>query len=90
MLKEGNMKNTWTVIVLGVAGLVLGYIFFGRMGEDYVTIAQLFGVEKGNIFRQLSAAVRAELLLHIRWNIILCGALGAAIGGLLGPKLKRK
>jgi steroid 5-alpha reductase family enzyme len=78
--KGGTMKRFVSFLIGGlVAGLVAGYLLFGKSGVtgNYVPVDQLFGGSE-NALVSLSRAVTG--LDHIRNEIILTGLLGASFG----------
>jgi uncharacterized protein (TIGR03382 family) len=69
------------IIVIGVLGLVAGYLIFARTEGGYLTLKTLLRPSKGAL-DDLVRAVRG--IQKIRRNILICGAVGAGIGLVLG------
>lgn len=72
------MKKTLTlIIVFAVIGLVIGYLIFGRIGGEYVSLNAIFGANSNaleSFGRKLSG------LTQIKQNILISGAVGAILG----------
>ena len=73
-------------LIFGLVGLVIGYFFFGKIGDDYIELSKLFRSEK-NIFISIGNAMLG--IEHIRWNIILTGLLSASAGMNVALTLRR-
>ncbi len=79
------MKNIGLAItmalIVGAAGLAVGYGIFGKIGGEYVDLEVIFSTNK-NI---LQKAVRSIAGLdEMRSQILWCGAGGAALGFIFG------
>lgn len=74
-------------LVLGAAGLVVGYFVFGEIAGQYVRVVTLLGIgddlrsQLGQAFMQVS---------DVRQNILLSGAAGLGIGILAGALVSRR
>ena len=82
------MKNA---VILGliflIIGLIVGYIVFGKIGGEYISVTRIFGFKKGFGNEILNTIMGIE---KIRNNIILFGAGGFAVGFLLGILFKKR
>lgn len=73
-------KTVLNIVIFAAIGLALGYAIFGKWGGDYVSLKTLFsfgGNRFENAFRSLSG------IEDIRNKILLCGAAGAVVGGVI-------
>jgi hypothetical protein len=86
MIMRNILQTVVVVLVLGFAGLALGYGIFGKMGGEYVDLDVIFST--GENF--LQKAVRSMIGIdEMRSKILWCGASGAFLG-LLFQLLPRK
>ena len=69
------------VIVVGFIGLAVGYLVFARTASGYVGIDVLISPSK-NVLDELVKSVTG--IKQMRQNILICGAVGAGVGLLLG------
>lgn len=78
-------KTLLLVLILAILGLILGYIIFGKFGDDYVSLKIIFGSTNkvGSIIKEISGVAK------IRQNILISGGVGALVGLIIGlRKLK--
>ena len=78
------------IIVTAVVGLVVGYLVFGRIGDNYIAISTLITGSE-NILQR--AARQIAGIEEMRRNILLMGAGGAVIGllaGIFAPGKRRR
>ncbi len=75
------------IIVVGVIGLVVGYLIFARTSHGYLSLKSLLSPSK-NVLDQLVKNVRG--IPEIRQNILISGAVGGAIGLVLGAVTGRE
>jgi hypothetical protein len=86
------MKNIGPAIimalVLGIAGMAVGYGIFGKIGGEYVDLEVIFSTNKN--FLQKAVCSLAGIN-EMRSKILWCGAGGAALGLFSGlfPGRKR-
>lgn len=77
------------VLVLGVLGLVIGYLVFGRyaLGNELIPIGRLFSIGDPEVF----GAVRdAAGFAAKRQNIFISGGIGVVVGVVLSLILNRR
>jgi hypothetical protein len=74
-------------LTLGVLGLVIGYLIFGKIAGEYVSISALFGLGD-DLLSRLSEAVMQ--LSDIRQNILISGAVGLGVGVVAGAVFPRR
>jgi hypothetical protein len=76
------MKRTiLLLLVVGLIGLAVGYLIFARTSSGYVSVGVLISPSK-NVLDDLVKSVTG--IKQIRQNILICGAVGAGAGLLLG------
>jgi len=76
------MKRTILLLfIVGIIGLAVGYLIFARTASGYVSIQVLISPSK-NVLDDLVKSVTG--IKQIRRNILICGAVGAGVGLLLG------
>lgn len=80
------MKKMLIVLAFTISGLIVGYLFFGKWGGEYVSLKTLFSFG-GNGFQ--SALRSLSGIEDMRNNVLMCGGAGAVVGVLLAFKLKR-
>lgn len=76
-------------IVLGLAGLVVGYFLYGKIVGEYVGIETLISPQRNALESAVQTVVGIDAM---RTKILWSGGAGAVIGlvvGLLLPALKR-
>jgi hypothetical protein len=69
------------LLIVGIIGLAVGYLIFARTPSGYVSIQVLVSPSK-NVLDDLVRSVTG--IKQIRQNILICGAVGAGVGLLLG------
>jgi hypothetical protein len=80
------MKKISLVLAFATAGLIVGYLFFGKWGGEYVSLKTLFAFGDNGFqsaFRSISG------IEDMRNKVLLCGAAGAVLGLLLSYRFKR-
>lgn len=72
------MKKTIVyIIVFGILGLIIGYLIFGRISNEYVSLKLIFG-SSNNAFESFGKQITG--LAKMKQNILISGALGAILG----------
>jgi hypothetical protein len=74
-------------IVIGAIGLVFGYVVFGKIGGEYITIKQVFQTAE-NVIEDIAGTITG--LEDARRNIWISGAVGAGIGLIVGALVGRQ
>jgi hypothetical protein len=69
-------------LVLGIAGLILGYVLFAKFGDSYIPVQDLLFGGGDSILKKLGNAVRG--VEEVRRKILFTGAGGAVIGLVIG------
>jgi hypothetical protein len=81
----GRMRNIGLAIimalVLGFAGMTVGYGIFGKIGEKYVDLNILFSTNKNFLQKAVRSMAGID---EMRSKILWCGAGGAALGLIFG------
>jgi hypothetical protein len=75
------------LIILGIAGLVVGYLIFARTEGGYVSVQALF-TPSSNVLEELVKSVTG--IKRMREKILICGAAGAGAGVILGLVTRRR
>ena len=76
------MKRTIIlVIVLGILGLVIGYLFFARSGDGYIEISRILSPSNKLLDKVGDALIGMK---KIRQNILIAGGAGAGAGLIIG------
>lgn len=73
-------------IILGVGGLVVGYLLFGKFAGEYVQIQQLI-FNSDNFFQKIAKTITG--IEEMRRKILITGGAGAGLGVLIGVFLKK-
>ena len=68
-----------TAVVVGVVGLVVGYLVFARQGGGFINPLELFFPGQ-DVFSQFGDAVRGGE--RVRNNVLATGGVGALIGAV--------
>ena len=69
------------LLIVGIIGLAVGYLIFARTSSGYVSIQVLLSPSK-HVLDDLVKSVTG--IKRMRQNILICGAVGAGAGLLLG------
>jgi hypothetical protein len=69
------------IVVAGALGLVVGYLIFARDSQGYLSLKSLLAPSQ-NVLDSLVKQVTG--ITKIRQNILICGAVGAGIGLIVG------
>jgi hypothetical protein len=80
------MKKIAIVLAFALSGLIVGYLFFGKWGVEYVSFKTLFSFG-GNGFQ--SALRSLSGIEDMRNKVLMCGGAGAVVGVLLAFKRKK-
>ena len=81
-----NAYKILSVIAFAAAGLIAGYIFFGKWGGEYVSLKTLFSFG-GNRFEAAFRSISG--IEDMRNKILICGAVGALVGLLFPFNFKK-
>ncbi len=72
------MRQLFIVVLCFAAiGLIVGYALFGRVGGEYIGLAELLSPPRG-LFDEVSQQLRG--VSHARRNVLLAGGIGAVAG----------
>ncbi|WP_439183279.1 hypothetical protein [Carboxylicivirga taeanensis] len=72
------MKNSIIyVVVFAVLGLMIGYLFFGKIAGEYISVSTLIKPASNEL---LAFGQKLSGVDKIRSNIAICGGIGAVIG----------
>ncbi len=80
------MKNLLSILAFAVLGLIAGYAVFGKWGGGYISLKMLFSFG-GNGFQSAFRSISG--IEDMRNKILLCGAAGAVVGGLVTFRWKK-
>ncbi len=80
-------KTVSAVALCAVAGLIIGYLVFGRVAGSYVSLQALLTPAQSGLARFGRSIARVP---EIRRNILLSGAAGAVVGFVLMNVLGRR
>jgi hypothetical protein len=69
------------IVVLGIAGLLVGYLVFARTEGGYISLEALLRPARHGLDRLVKKVTGIETM---RRNILISGAVGAALGLVLG------
>jgi hypothetical protein len=74
------MKNLFkaalNIAVFGIAGLVLGYAIFGKIGGEYVDLNVIFSADNNFLQKAVRSVAGVDA---VRSKILWCGAIGALL-----------
>ena len=65
------------IIIFGIIGLAVGYLFFGKIGGDYISIKTIFSTSE-NALQSFGRKISG--LEDIKKNILISGGVGGIIG----------
>lgn len=65
------------IIIFGIIGLVIGYLFFGKIAGDYINLKTIFSVSE-NALQSFGRKISG--LEDIKKNILISGGIGGIIG----------
>jgi hypothetical protein len=68
-------------LVLGIAGMAVGYGIFGKIGGEYVDLEVLFSTNKNFLQKAVRSLAGID---EIRSRILWCGAGGGVLGIIFG------
>jgi len=79
------MRNIWPAItmalVLGLAGMAVGYGIFGKIGGEYVDLEVIFSTNKNFLQKAVRSIAGID---EMQSKILWCGAGGTALGLIFG------
>ncbi len=73
-------KSVILILVFLIIGLVLGYLIFGRMAGEYVSLNAIFSQSK-NVFESIGRNIAG--LEQMRQNILISVGVGGVVGLIL-------
>lgn len=74
-------KIIGSALIVGVIGLGIGYLIFGRIGGEFIPVEALLNPPE-NILAELGQKITG--VAEARQNILISGGVGAAVGAILG------
>lgn len=74
-----------SLIALTVLGLITGYLLFGKLAGDYVSITRLLGMNGSLLDNAFNSITGIDAM---RNKILLSGAAGAVLGLLISFRMK--
>ncbi len=70
-------KHIIYILIFGVLGLVFGYLFFGKIAGEYVSLKTIFN-SSSNAIESFGRGISG--LTNMKQNILISGGIGAVIG----------
>ena len=80
-----RQNKVFIAVAFALSGMIVGYLFFGKWGGEYVSMKTLFTFG-GNGFQSALRSISG--IEDMRNKILICGAAGAAVGLLLSFRSK--
>ncbi len=71
------MKLVSSAVTFGLLGLVVGYLIYGKIAGDYVSLSTLFATSNNVLESAVQSLAGIDAM---RSKILMCGAVGAVIG----------
>lgn len=72
------MKKTgFLIIIFAIIGLILGYLIFGRIAGEYVSLDTIFQ-DSNNVIEKLGRNISG--LKEMKQNILITGGAGGLLG----------
>ncbi len=72
------MKNSiFSVLLFAIISLIIGYLFFGKIGGEYVSLTTLLKPASNDL---ASFGQKISGITNVRNNIAICGGIGAILG----------
>ena len=81
-----NNKTIIYIILFGVLGLIFGYLLFGKIAGEYLSLKTIFSFSQSKIE---SFGRNISGLTRIKQNILISGGIGAVIGILVSILRKK-
>ena len=81
-----SLNKILLIVAFTLSGLIIGYLFFGKWGGEYVSLKTLFTFG-GNGFQRAFQSISG--IEEMRNKILVCGGAGAVVGLLLSFRSKR-
>ena len=81
-----SLNKILLIVAFTLAGLIVGYLIFGKWGGEYVSFNNLFSFG-GNGFQSALRSISG--IEDMRNKVLMCGAAGAVVGLLLTIRSKR-
>ena len=78
--KTAMKKSVIYIVIFAIIGLIIGYLIFGRIQGEYLTLNTIFG-NADNVIESLGRKVAG--LETIKQNILISGGAGGLLGFLL-------
>lgn len=66
-----------SVLIFALLGLIIGYLFFGKIAGEYVNISTLLKPASNEL---VSLGQKISGIAKVRNNIAICGGIGAVVG----------
>mgnify|MGYP006278402727 CR=1 FL=1 len=74
-----------SAVLVGILGLGIGYLIFGRIAGEFIPIDQLFRLPGEGIGGAVEGFVQNVTgIKEARQNILISGAVGLAVGAIVG------
>ena len=80
-------KHIIFLVVFSILGLVVGYLFFGKIASEYVSISTIFSSSGGSLE---SIGRKITGIAAMRQNILISGGVGAIVGIMYSFLRKKK
>lgn len=74
------------LILFGFIGLIIGYLFYGKIAGEYVSLKAIFGASTNSL---QSLGRKVSGLQQIKQDIIISGVIGATIGVIIAIVKKK-
>lgn len=68
------------ILIFGVIGLIFGYLLFGKIAGDYISLKTIFS-SADNPFESLGRNISG--LTSMKQNIFISGGIGAILGFII-------
>ncbi len=80
-----NAGRIFSIVAFAVFGLIIGYVFFGKWGGEYVSLKTLFSFDGSPLHKAFRVISGID---DMRDKILLCGAVGAVLGAFVPGRQK--
>ncbi len=80
-----NAGRIFSIAAFAVLGLIIGYVFFGKWGGEYVSLKTLFSFDGSPLHRAFRVISGID---DMRDKVLVCGAIGVVVGALMPRRQK--